>query len=94
MSFATLAEALDCLDDFAAEHPLKALRRGYAEHLSDYRLDMCAIAEPAAALVYAHDLLTPERRAWCEARAGTVRYFPDHLEPERRAALRRLEGRE
>jgi hypothetical protein len=96
MSWASIQEALDWLDDFAAEHPLEALRAGYAKHLSPYRLDACAIAEPATALIHAYHLLTPERRAACAeaARAADLRRFiPDRLEPERREVLRRrLDG--
>jgi hypothetical protein len=92
MTFATLQEAIERLDDWAAEHPLDALRQ-YAEYLSEYRLDACATAEPAAALVHAYDRLTPERRRSCEAITGKIRYFPDRLEPERREALRQAEGR-
>jgi hypothetical protein len=54
------------------------------------------MAEPAAALVYCHDLLTPERRAWCmtAARADDLkRYFPDRLAPERRKAIEIARGR-
>jgi hypothetical protein len=95
MTWATVQEALDWLDDRAAEHPREALRQ-YPEYLSAYRLDACATAEPAAALVHAYDLLTPERRAACAAAArdvGLKRFIPDRLELERREALRRLEGR-
>ena len=95
MSWATVQEALDWLDDFAAENPLTALRE-YAEYLSDYRLDACATAEPAAALIHAYDLLSPEQRAKCAAAARTAdldRFVPDRLAPERREMLRRLEGR-
>jgi hypothetical protein len=86
----TLEEALWILDDWAADNPLEALRAGYAEHLSEYRLDACATAEPAAALVHAYNLLTPERQAWCaEAarHAGLQRFVPDRLAPERRKAI-------
>jgi hypothetical protein len=93
MTWASYQEALECLDDFAAERPLEALRRGYAKYLSHYRLDACATAEPAAALVHAYDRLSPERRAWCLTQTGDLRFVPDHLEPERREAIRRREGR-
>ena len=94
MTFATHYEALEALDDFAADQPLEALRE-YADLLSAFRLDACALAEPEAALIHAGELLTPERRAWCEAAAGRNglrRYVPDRLEPERRAAIAIAEG--
>ena len=87
MTFATWQEALERLDDWAADHPLEALR-DYGEWLSPYRLDVCATAEPAAALVHAYDRLTPERRAACERAGAALRHFvPDRLEPERRIVL-------
>jgi hypothetical protein len=95
MTWATVQEALDWLDDFAAELPLEALRE-YADYLSEYRFDACATAEPAAALIHAYHLLTPERRVVCAAAARSVdlkRFIPDRLAQERREALRRLEGR-
>jgi hypothetical protein len=94
MTWATVQEALDWLDDFAAEHPLEALRE-YADYLSEYRLDACAAAEPAAALIHAYHRLTPGRSAACAEAARDAdlkRFIPDRLEPERREALRRLEG--
>ena len=66
--FATHYEAMERLDDWAADNPLEPLRE-YAEYLSAYRLDACAVAEPAAALIHADHLLTPERRAWCTEEA-------------------------
>ena len=83
----TREEALEILDDIAADDPLHALRE--FPHLIDpYRLDACASAEPAAALVHAYHLLTPERRATCEAAARSLhRFIPDRLEPERRVVL-------
>jgi hypothetical protein len=95
MSWATVQEAPDWLDDFAAEHPLEALRE-YTDYPSPYRLDVCATAEPAAALIHAYHLLTPERRVLCAAAARSVelkRFIPDRLAQERREALRRLGGR-
>jgi hypothetical protein len=95
MTWATLDELDEWIDDWAAEHPLQALREGFAGYLSAYRLDACATAEPIAALVHAYDLLTPERRAWCLARArddDLARFIPDRIAPERRAAIRRREG--
>jgi hypothetical protein len=75
------------IDDLAAENPLWALRR-VPQWLSSFRLDACAMAEPAAALMHAEHLLTPERRAWCLSQAPELRrYVPDRLEPERRKAL-------
>lgn len=96
MTWATYQEALEWLDNFAADHPLEALR-SYAEYLSDYRLGACVIAEPAAALIHAHDRLTPEQRAWCAATAHAVeqldRFYPDRLAQERKEVIRRrLEG--
>jgi hypothetical protein len=91
----TRQEAFELIDEWAAEDPLDALREGLAECLSQYRLDAVAMAEPAAALVYCHDLLTPERRAWCmtAARADDLkRYFPDRLAPERRRRSRSREA--
>ena len=52
MSFATTQEVDEFIDDWAADDPLGALRQ-IPEWLSDYRLDACAVAEPAAALLYA-----------------------------------------
>jgi len=75
-------------DDWCADHPLEALRH-YPNLMTCYRVDACALVEPAAALMYAAHRLTPERRAWCEAAAGELRFFPDRLEPERREACRR-----
>ena len=95
MTWATYQEAMEWVDDFAADYPLEALRH-YAEYLSDFRLDCCATAEPAAALIYVHDRLTPARRAACEAdpRTGDLkRFYPDRLAKERREMIRRLEGR-
>jgi hypothetical protein len=89
MTFATLDAALEALDNFAADDPLTALRE-YADCLSEYRLDMCAIAEPAAAMVHAWDLLTPERQVACleAAQAADLqRFIPDRLAPERRKAI-------
>jgi hypothetical protein len=94
MTWATVQEALNWLDDFAAEHPLEALRE-YADYLSEHRLDAGATAEPAAALIHAYHWLTPGRRASCAEAARDAdlkRFIPDRLEPERREALRRLEG--
>jgi hypothetical protein len=88
VTYATYQEALEALDDWASDNPLEALRE-YADYLSPYRLDACATAEPAAALIHAADRLTPERQAWCEAAAGELTYFPDRLEPERRKAIAR-----
>ena len=89
--FATRQQALEWLDDYAAEHPLAALREDYAEYCSAHRIDAMALAEPAAALVYAFEHLTPERREWC-AREAQVRnmatYVPDRLAKERLIALR------
>jgi hypothetical protein len=96
MTFATLEEALECLDDWAADNPLEALRE-FAECLSDYRLDACALAEPAAALIYAYDRLMPERQRWCiEAarQADLQRFIPDRLIRERRIAIARARGLE
>jgi hypothetical protein len=96
MTWATYEEAQECLDDFAAEHPLEALRRVFAECLTPYRLDAVATAEPAAAQLYAYDWLTPECRAARAAAARDAdlkRFIPDRLELERRVALRRREGR-
>ena len=90
MSFATVEEALELLDDWAAEDPLDALREGIAEYVIPHRLDAMALAEPEAALVYAYDLLTPERQAWCLAEAAAHnfnRFVPDRLRPERQRAL-------
>jgi hypothetical protein len=95
MTWATAEEALEWLDDWAAENPLDALRE-YAEYVSPYRLDACATAEPAAALIHAYHLVTPERRVLCAAGARSVdlkRFMPDRLAQERREALRRLGGR-
>jgi hypothetical protein len=94
MTFATREEALELLDNFAADDPLTALRE-YADCLSEYRLDMCAIAEPAAALVHCYNLLTPARQAYCieAARAADLtRYVPDRLGPERRKAIEMVRG--
>jgi hypothetical protein len=55
-----------------------------------------ALAEPAAALIYASELLTSERRAWCEREAAKTelhRFVPDRLAPERRLALAIARGR-
>ena len=95
MTWATYQEAMEAVDEFAADNPLEALRH-YSQYLNDYRLDACAIVEPAAALVHAHDRLTAERRASCEAAISTLdrkRYFPDRIAAERLALIRRLEGR-
>jgi hypothetical protein len=89
MSIVTREQALEILDNYAADDPLEALRN-YAECLSEYRIDMCAIAEPAAAIAHAWDLLTPERQAYCIEAARTVdlnRYIPDRLAPERPKAI-------
>jgi hypothetical protein len=89
-------EDLEYLEDHATENPLYALRE-YPHLLSEYRLDACAVAEPAAALLYAYDLLTPERRAWCTEAAREValsHFVPDRLQPERRLALARARGLE
>ena len=89
MTFVTYEEAMERLDDWAADHPLEALRE-FAEYLSDYRLDCCATVEPAAALLYADHLLTPERREACEQAGGIAslhRFVPDRYEPERRQVL-------
>jgi hypothetical protein len=91
---ATLGQLLELIDDLAADDPLWALRE-LPEYLSPYRLDCCATAEPEAALLYAEDLLTPERRAACEAASAitrTCRFFPDRLGPERLKALLRSRG--
>jgi hypothetical protein len=93
VTWATVQEALDWLDDFAAERPLEALRE-YGDYLSPYRLDACATSEPGAALIHAAHRLTPERRAWCETAARDLtRYIPDRLEPKRRKAIARRKGR-
>jgi hypothetical protein len=89
MTIVTRQQALEMLDNWAAEDPLDALRN-YAECLSEYRIDMCAIAEPAAAIVHAWDLLTPERQRYCIEAAREIdlkRFIPDRLAPERRKAL-------
>jgi hypothetical protein len=94
MIFAIPDEAIEWLDNWAADHPLEALRQ-HAEYLSPYRLDACATAEPAAALIHAYHRLTPGRRAGCAGaarHADLKRFIPDRLEQERREALRRLEG--
>jgi hypothetical protein len=49
---ATQQEALELIDDWAAEYPLDGLRE-YLDFLTPYRLDACAVAEPAAAMIYA-----------------------------------------
>ena len=89
------AHVLSVLDDYAADYPLEALRE-FAPWLAPWRLDACATCEPAAALLYADHLLTPERRTYCTEAAkaaGIDRFIPDHLERERREAIRkRLEG--
>jgi hypothetical protein len=89
------ASVLSAIDDFGADYPLEALR-SFAAWLKPWRLDACAICEPAAALLYADHLLTPQRRAYCTEAAkaaGLDRFIPDHLERERREAIRkRLEG--
>ena len=85
----TKQEALEMLDNFAADNPLEALRE-FADLMTPYRLDACAIYEPEAALVLAHDLLTPERRAECAAAAAKSelqRFVPDRLAAERRLAI-------
>jgi hypothetical protein len=90
----TEQEALDAFDDYAAEYPLEALRE-FAIYLDDYRLDACATAEPAAALIHAFDLLTPHRRAACgEAAclANLQRFMPDRLVLERRRAIALARG--
>jgi hypothetical protein len=82
-----LAELEETIDDLAADDPLWALRT-VPQWLTPYRLDVCAVAEPAAALLYAADRLTPERRVWCEQHALNIkRYIPDRLERERRRAI-------
>jgi hypothetical protein len=94
MSIVTREQALEILDNFAADDPLTALRE-YADCLTEYRLDMCAIAEPAAALVHAWDLLTTTRQAYCveAARAADLtRYVPDRIAPERRKAIEMVRG--
>jgi hypothetical protein len=72
----TREEALELLDDMAADDPLTALRE-YPECLSPYRLDACATAEPEAALIHVYDRLTPERQAYCTeaARRNDLRRF-------------------
>jgi ParB-like chromosome segregation protein Spo0J len=73
-----------------------AMRRGWAHWLYPWRVDACAVYEPAAALVYAYDRLTPERHARCMADIGhrdQRRFVPDRLRQERLAIQRRLEGR-
>jgi hypothetical protein len=89
------ASVLSVIDDYAADYPLEALRQ-FAEWLKPWRLDACATCEPAAALLYAEHLLTPDRRSYCiEAAkaAGLNRFVPDRLERERREAIRkRLAG--
>jgi hypothetical protein len=81
MTFITRQELDQAIDNWAADDPLGALREGIAEYMTPYRLDACAAAEPLTALVYAGDLLTPERAASCLAAAeadGTLkRYVPD-----------------
>jgi hypothetical protein len=92
--FATAADVREAIDDAAADDPLMALRE-MAELLSPYRLDCCAVAEPAAALIHAYDLLTSERRAWCAEAAkrdDLQRFVPDRLEPERRIVIARARG--
>jgi hypothetical protein len=94
MTIVTRQQALEALDNWGADDPLDALRN-YPEYLSDYRLDMCAIAEPAAALVHAWDMLTPSRQAYCieAARAADLtRYVPDRLALERRKAIELVRG--
>jgi hypothetical protein len=91
VTFATYDEWAEAVDDLAAEDALWALRR-MARHLSPYRLDACAVAEPAAALAHASDLLTPERRSWCET-VTSKRFIPDEIAPERREVILRAEGR-
>jgi hypothetical protein len=86
MTWATYLEWAEAVDDLAADDPLWALRT-FAARLTPERLDACALAEPAAAIVH------PERRAWCLEQAGELRFLPDRLEPERREAIRRREGR-
>jgi hypothetical protein len=89
MTIVTRQQALEALDNWAAEDPLDALR-SYPEYLTPYRLDACAIAEPAAAMVHAWHLLTPERQAYCIEAAREVdlhRFIPDRLAPERRKAI-------
>ena len=60
-------EADEILDNWAADNPLPALRE-IANWLTPYRLNACALAEPAAALVHAFDLLTEEQRPGCALR--------------------------
>jgi hypothetical protein len=94
LAFATCQHALEALDDWSADHPLEALRE-YAECLSPSRLDACATAEPAAALIHADRLLTPERRAWCAKAAqqsALQRFVPDRLVLERRIVIARARG--
>jgi hypothetical protein len=88
MTWASVEEPPEFLDDLAADDPLRALRE-FPECLSDYRLDVCATIEPLAALTYAHDLVTPNRRRLCEAATQGLRFFPDRLERERRQRLTR-----
>jgi hypothetical protein len=94
MSIITRAQALELIDNWAADDPLTALRE-HPDLLSEYRVDMCAISEPAAALVHALDLITPARQAYCIETARTAdlfRYVPDRLAPERRKAIDLVRG--
>lgn len=92
MSCITYQQALEQIDDYAADEPLDALRSGYAEYLTEHRLEACALAEPLAAMLYAGDRLTAERYAWCLAeveRDGSLkRYVPDQRAQERLMAMR------
>jgi hypothetical protein len=92
----TPGEAREILDNVAADDPLTALRE-FPDLLDPYRLSACALAEPAAALAYAHDLLTPEQRIACDEAVrerGLLRYVPDRLAAERRRLIAMARGEE
>jgi hypothetical protein len=94
MTFATRQQFDEAVDDWASDEPLGALREGLAALMTDYRLDACAVAEPLAALIYAGDLISPERARACMAAAeadGTLRsYVPDSRAKERLASIRQM----
>jgi hypothetical protein len=94
MTFITIQQLDEAIDKWAAEQPLGALREGMAEYMTAYRLNACAVVEPLAALIYAGDLLTPERQAACFAAAeadGSLRnYVPDARAKERLASIRQM----
>jgi hypothetical protein len=90
----TQQQALEILDDWATENPLDALLN-YGDCLSAFRLNACALAEPAAALAYAYDLLGLEQIARCQAAvisAGMNRFVLDSRAAERRALIARARG--